>query len=212
MLGRAGRRPESAGLCPCAPAVSEAGQFTVDARWPREGFFVRQAQHQSPDLLADRWVSCLGAMGSSSGDQTAAPGQRGGRGRRTGGSAVGGGAAGSGLNLSSPPMCDEFGRAHDVWMLLGAAAIRGVSNGLNCVTPTRSPIFFQEFALLRRGAPGRIRTCGTRLRKSCVPDTWACYQQLQFVKRRTTPILRNSSRLFRTTIRTTTQRFAHRRQ
>jgi hypothetical protein len=35
------------------------------------------------------------------------------------------------------------------------------------------------------GAPGRIRTCDTRFRKSHVPDPYACYQRLQFVQRRT---------------------------
>jgi len=57
--------------------------------------------------------------------------------------------------------------------------------------------------LVRRGAPGRIRTCDTRFRKSCFIDPYACYQRLQFVQRRIRVVLRHDSSSFRTTIRTT---------
>jgi hypothetical protein len=61
------------------------------------------------------------------------------------------------------------------------------------------------FCLVSGGAPGRIRTCDTRFRKSCVVDKYACYQRLQFAKPRTTALLGHGSCPVRTTTRTTTQ-------
>ncbi len=52
-------------------------------------------------------------------------------------------------------------------------------------------------------APGRIRTCDTRFRKTCVSGCYACYQRLQFAQHRITPVLRHGPSSFRTTIRTT---------
>ena len=59
------------------------------------------------------------------------------------------------------------------------------------------------FLPVNGSAPGRIRTCDTRFRKSCDTGSHACYQRLQFGERCTTAVLRRDFAPVRTTIRTT---------
>ena len=63
-----------------AQAVSEPGEFALDAAVAPGGILLGQAQHQVADLVTDRWAA--GPVGSRSilGDQAAVPGQQRGRG------------------------------------------------------------------------------------------------------------------------------------
>lgn len=64
----------------CTQAVSEPGQFAVEAAMAPGRILVCQAQHQVAELVADRWAVRLVGIGPFSGDQAAVPGQQGGGG------------------------------------------------------------------------------------------------------------------------------------
>ena len=85
-----------------AHAVSEPGEFALDAAVSPGRILLGQAQHQVTDLVADRWAAGPVRIGPFPGDQAAVPGQQRGRGDDPVG-AAGGGAGGSGRTGSPGP-------------------------------------------------------------------------------------------------------------
>ena len=63
-----------------AHTVPEPREFVLDAAVAPGRILVCQAQHQSLDLVANRWTARSVRVGPSSGDQAAVPGQQGGGG------------------------------------------------------------------------------------------------------------------------------------
>jgi hypothetical protein len=60
--------------------VAESDKFTLDPAVPPERVLPCQTQHQSPDVVGDRWAARPVGVGPVSGDQSTVPGQQ--RGRR----------------------------------------------------------------------------------------------------------------------------------